>query len=406
MKGTNTKIISIVAAFALAMGLLPALASVAMADDEVIAPADEPTLEVENDNLITDNTPAPDVAEAATDADMTTTDEIAVDEAVSGEPVSGSADVIMTPAVNEDGTYNVNVETVGSGSADIYINGVQGATGTATPDEQVTIGVKLIDSAFGPDRFQGAEFSGGRLDFDTGIYSVDFTMPEQDADITVNIVELVSITFDENGGTPGSAWPGKSELIIPDGQRFYFFIINIFDGSTTVAETVPTQVVAAPAGEEFAGLEIGGKTYGIGSSFTDVVANGDTVVKFLWEGDEPAADDSGNNEGGSSAETGGNGNGSGTSYASRSGVIASTSAASAGVATAQTASAPVAASATGTVIADDANPTTSGVGTIASSAHIASTHVNVIPIVIIVLAALAIVLFALFRRRRGDEEEA
>lgn len=126
--------------------------------------------------------------------------------------------------------------------------------------------------------------SGGISDFSKtfrtdGIGIMTFTMPENDATVSVYFGEAVLLTYDANGGTPGSEWPTNNT-----GK-----MLRKYAGASitiTLPQTMDPAFVAPPDGKEFAGEEI---TYDNGTVSVEPGKSGSDLsfvnggnFKMLW----------------------------------------------------------------------------------------------------------------------------
>lgn len=157
----------------------------------------------------------------------------------------------------------------------VTINGQKTALANVTAGQNVVIKMTF-------DR--RAEFSLTGIDPAVG-YSVDndeatisYVQPAEGSVVSIYLHELILLTWDPNGGTPGKYFPedGVTESFKDIEQ---YWMISIFDPEVM-------DYVRAPEGKSFCGLEIisnsGSTVYGPDDELI-FPATEDCTIKFLWD---------------------------------------------------------------------------------------------------------------------------
>lgn len=155
--------------------------------------------------------------------------------------------------------HDIHVTTDGNGSFEIT---------TSNPEEEGMTAFVV----FSPNEgyvFDACSYSPEIDDYEEA-YSgwpdvlVSFTMPAQDVELEATFTAAVTVAYDANGGVKGDMW--RDSRVIRKGQVEDFFVTD--------------DVISAPAGMEYDGVEVDGVRYGP----TDEYAfDHDVTVVYQWK---------------------------------------------------------------------------------------------------------------------------
>ena len=119
------------------------------------------------------------------------------------------------------------------------------------------------------------------LSRDGSTLTVSFTMPEDAAEINIDMSKAVPIRYDVNGGTKGPAWPGDL-LRFPD----YISTITSWTVERALVDDSGQNVATPPANHKYAGIEIidrNGAHSGVpGQTITGLDFSEGVTFKILW----------------------------------------------------------------------------------------------------------------------------
>ena len=139
----------------------------------------------------------------------------------------------------------------------------------------------IFHSVTEPGGVQTGDFTSD-LSQDGSTLTISFTMPEDAAEIGIELTRALTIIYDVNGGTKGPAWPGDL-LKYPES----FVTITSWTVERALVDLGGRNVATPPANHKYAGLEIidknGSHSGAPGQRITGLDLSEGATFKILWE---------------------------------------------------------------------------------------------------------------------------